>query len=158
MLRVESSRYPFCFEGTPDGNGTLAMSAFLPFNEELNRYRLVVQNAPARTRITWGAASKEFTTAQLAVGINLAAEFPANPFSEPFAAASKVIGEQQAFETAGIKNMLDSLPRWGRALPEGAAQISALRDLIVARTETTRAASRAAIKPVTHEIKIEAFR
>ena len=156
VLRVESTRYPYCFIGKPDGNDTLAMSAFLPFNEELNRYRLVVQNAPARTRITWGVASKEFTAAQLAVGIKLAAEFPENPFSEPFAAATKVMQDQQVFETNGIKNMLNPLARWSLVIPEGVGHIAALRDLIIAKSEAVRASTRAAIRPVAHEIKIEA--
>lgn len=157
ILRVESTRYPFCFTGTTDGFDTLAMSAFLPFNEQLNRYRLVVQKAPARTRITWGGVGKEFSASQLAAGINLAAEFPSNPFSEPFAAATKVLQEQQVFETSGIKNMLNPLARWGRDLPEGAAHIEALRTLIITKSEARRDASRAAMKAVSHEVKIEAI-
>ena len=37
-----------------------------------------------RFRVTWGDASKEYPAEQLAKGINLAAEFLDNPFSEPF--------------------------------------------------------------------------
>ena len=157
VLSVESTRYPFCFDGAPEGNGTLAMSQFLPFNQDLNRYLLVVQKAPARVRVTWGETSKEFTAAQLAAGINLAAEFPANPFSAPFAQASKAFAAQQAFETAGIKNMLNALPRWSAGLPEAKDHIDAIRALIVKKTEDSRDASRAAVVPVAHQLKIEAL-
>ncbi len=84
VLEVESTRYPFCFSGSETDASARAMSAFVPFNEELNRYRLVVKNAPARAVVTWGTASKEFTAAQLDSGINFAAAFPENPFSKPF--------------------------------------------------------------------------
>jgi len=35
--------------------------------------------------VTWGAETKQFTGAQLRKGINLATEFPANPFTDAFA-------------------------------------------------------------------------
>lgn len=157
VLSVESARYPYCLAGKETAADTRAMAAFIPFNEELNRFRLVVANAPARAVVTWGAATKEFTAAQLAAGVNLAAEFPDNPFQEPFAEVTKVIKEQQAFETAGIKNMLNPLARWPQALPEGTAHIDALRALIVEKSATLRAASRAAVKPVAHRITIAAL-
>ena len=154
VLSVESTRYPFCFAGKEEGTDARGILPFLPFNEELNRYRLVVKNAPARTLVTWGEASKEFTAAQLATGINLAAEFPDNPFSKPFAEATKAMQVQQIFETAGIKNMLNPLGRWSKDLPEGAAHFDAIRAIIVTKSETLRAASRAAVVPVSHQIKI----
>ena len=155
QLSVESTRYPYCFAGKEDGNDTRAMSAFVPFNDELNRYRLVVKNAPARTSVTWGGASKEFTAAQLAAGINLAAEFPDNPFAEPFAIATKVLQAQQAFETAGIKNMLNPLGRWRIDLPEGASHYDSLQKMIMTKSEAGRAASASAVKPVVHQITIK---
>ena len=157
VLSVESTRYPYCFTGKEDGNDTLAMSAYLPFNDELNRYRLVVKNAPVRTVVTWGTAFKEFSSAQLAAGINLAAEFPDNPFQAPFAEATKAFAAQQVFETAGIKNMLNPLGRWRIDVPEGAAHYDALQAMLFTKSATLRAASRgAAAKPVKHQIMITA--
>ena len=81
---VESSRYPFCFfNGTKDadrqdappqsqfaGNwhyGDAAILPFVPFNQELNRYLLIVRNlGSAKAKITWGDQSREFTAAELA--------------------------------------------------------------------------------------------
>jgi len=155
ILDVESTRYPFCFSGKIDGTDTLAMSAFLPFNEELNRFRLVVQRAPARSLVTWGATTKEFTAAQLAAGINLAAEFPENPFVEPFNAATAKMKEQQAFETVGIKGVLNAIGGWRRLMPEGVEHYDGLRSIVTTKSETLRAASRAAVKPVTYQITIQ---
>ena len=58
--------------------------ALVPLNEILNRLMLVVKNGTAaRYQVAWGDDSKTFTAEQLAQGINLAAEFPANPFTPP---------------------------------------------------------------------------
>ena len=123
-VEVESSRYPFCFTGDPASpNSTRGVLEFLPFNEELNRLLLVVKNSAApNMTVTWGAASKTFTAAQLGKGINLAAEFPDNPFSQPFAEEEKAIRQQQEFETPGVKNILHTLPGWSVLLPEEAGR------------------------------------
>src|SRR5687767_4450994 len=86
-FEIESTKYPFCFYGEPKSpSATRGIIEVFPFNEELNRFKLVVKNPPGdRVTVTWGDASKEFPAADLAKGINLAAEFAdANPFSEPF--------------------------------------------------------------------------
>jgi len=154
VLSVESTRYPFCFTGKEDGNDSRGMTPYLPFNDDLNRFRLVVKNAPARALVTWGANFKEFTAAELAAGINLAAEFPENPFQAPFAAATAAFRDQQNFETAGIKNMLNPIGRWRIDVPEGAAHYDALQAMVTAKSAALRAASRAAVKPVKHQIMI----
>ena len=82
-MTIESTRYPYCFtrgNNHPFGP-TTDILPYLPFNQELNRYLLVVKNLKSpRARVTWGTGSKEFSAAQLATGINLAAEFLDNPF------------------------------------------------------------------------------
>ena len=156
VLEVESTRYPFCFSNKRGDTDTLAMSEYLPFNDELNRYRLVVKNAPANALVTWGSSSKTFTAQQLAGGINLAAEFPDNPFQGPSGRAMKAFADQQAFEVTGIKGMLTFLPRWRRDLPEGRAQYDELGKMIFAKSEAMRNASAAAVKPVAHQIQIAA--
>lgn len=156
VIEVESTRYPFCFfgeAGTPES--TLGMAECLPFNEDLNRFRLVVTNAPAeKYRVTWGSATKEFPAAALANGINLAAEFPDNPFREPFRKVEAALTKQQTFETPATKTLLHSLPEWKKQMPEATAQIAALGQAVLDKDAALRADSRAAVVPVKHTLTI----
>jgi lysophospholipase L1-like esterase len=153
-VEVESTRYPFCFTGDPKStNATAGMIEFLPFNQDLNRYTLVVKGAGAGdVKVTWGNASKTFKAADLEKGINLAAEFLDNPFSGPFAAVEKEIRRQQDYETPLVKTLLNSMGDLKRMLPEDA---EAFAKKAIARDAELRDASAAAVKPVTHTIKIE---
>ena len=119
-VEIESSRYPFCFSGDPKSTGaTTGMIEFVPFNEELNRFTLVVENAPAdKCKVTWGKSSKEFSKEQLAKGINLAAEFIDNPFSEPFRKVEAAVREQQKYETPLVKSVVTKLPDFKKLVPE----------------------------------------
>src|ERR1041385_2107107 len=83
---IKSSRYPFCDcarnSGTnkssypdcnlPAGKETDSIHAVLAkFDDELNRFTLVVKDASAANySVTWGTATKQFTGAQLRKGIN----------------------------------------------------------------------------------------
>jgi lysophospholipase L1-like esterase len=158
-FKVESSRYPFCFYGEPRSpTGTRSMVDLLPFNQELNRFLLVVKNSQAtRLKVTWGTVSKEFPRAKLEQGINLAAEFLDNPFSQPFTQGEDVIKAQQMFETLAIKSLLHNLPDGALALPEDQPTFDRLKASILKRSQAQRAASSAAVTPVTHEFKIEAL-
>jgi len=155
-IEVESTRYPFCFFGNPDDPAaTAGIIEFLPFNQDLNRYQLVVKNATApKLKVTWGKTSKEFTKEELEKGVNLAAEFLDNPFSEPFKTVQAAIQAQQAFETPAIKTLLHSLLEWRGQLP-GAANYDALESDVIKKDITLREASRAAVKPVKHTLVIE---
>ena len=99
-------------------------------------------------RSTWGSESKTFTGYQLERGINLAAEFPCNPFCEAFAKVDAAVAVKQAYETKQIKQAFRS--------PE----VKTDMDGVVAKTESQReplaAAIRAAFVPVTHTITIVA--
>jgi len=66
-VEVESSRYPFCFYGDPTRtDSTRGVLEFLPFNQDLNRFMLVVKNAgTGKVKVTWGTSSKEFEGPQL---------------------------------------------------------------------------------------------
>jgi len=149
-IRIESRRYPFCATGPLDSDSSLRSGMTLvPFNEDLNRFMLVVQNAPAkRYRVTWGDNSKSYTAKQLAQGVNLAADFETNPFSEAFARVDKAVAQKQAYETRQVKTLFHG--------PEGRADM----DATVALTEKTRAPLAKAIEtafvPVRHTIRIEA--
>jgi hypothetical protein len=156
-ISIESTKYPFCFTGAPeDPNSTAGIIEFLPFNQDLNRYSLVVKNATGDMKVTWGATSKTFTAEQLAQGINLAAEFLNNPFSKPFQQAQDVIYKQQAFETSANKTFLHSLMEWRKNFPEEEKSFQHLADITMQRQETLRTASTAAVKPVQHTISVEA--
>jgi hypothetical protein len=158
VLTVESTRYPFCFSSDKLGEGSLAMTEFLPFNEDLNRYVLVVKNAPSRSRVTWGSKNKKFTAAQLNAGINLAAEFPDNPFAEPFAAATRKMQEQQRFDGDSVHAAIQAIKKLRNDLPEGETLYNELQEILVAKAASFRAAARSAIHPIGHQIKIEAVR
>lgn len=153
VMDVESTRYPYCFSGRKDGIETLAMSEFLPFNAELNRYMLIVKNAPPKSRITWGTESREFTAAQLAAGINLAGEFPDNPFRGSFSAVTAAIAEQQKFETMTIKTGMGALTNFAN-IKKAQPHVEALLSMVIAEDSAMRMAARELVKPVVHRIQI----
>src|SRR5215467_3849708 len=123
--QIKSSRYPFCAcvpetngpptyplcsgdDATKDNSIRSGMT-LIPFNRELNRFVLVAKNGKAgKYRVTWGNESKTFTSAQLANGINLAEEFPSNPFGEAFAKVDSTVAAKEAFETKQIKQIFRS--------------------------------------------------
>jgi hypothetical protein len=78
----------------------------VPFNQDLNRLVLVVTGGQASTyQVTWGAISRTYTAQQLSGGINLAADFEVNPFSEAFAAVDQAVARKQEFETTQVKKL-----------------------------------------------------
>lgn len=170
---IESSRYPFCpcapadqaafsypvcgQDDTNSDNSIRSGMTLVPFNQDLNRLTLVVKHGDAsRYLITWGDVSKTFTADQLAQGINLAAEFPSNPFSAAFAKVDAAVAAKQAYET---KEMKELFHQTGAPHPS-MADVTAHTDQIVNTTEQEHAALIAAVQaafaPVTHVIKITA--
>jgi len=150
-VKIKSARYPFCAapgDAAKDDNIRSAM-ALIPFNQDLNRLLLVVKNGAAQNyQVTWGAESRTYSSGQLAAGVNLAADFALNPFSEAFKKVDETVGAKQAYETRQIKDLFHG--------PEGRAD----KDATAALTEKARAPLAAAIKkslgPVTHTIQITA--
>jgi lysophospholipase L1-like esterase len=148
-LTVTSRRYPFCATGPVDQDNSIrAGMALVPFNETLNRFRLVVKGAPAAgCKLAWGGQSRTYSAAQLAAGVNLAADFPENPFSEPFAKVDQAVAAKQAYETRQIKTLFHG--------EEGRVNLPAT----VALTEQVRKKFADAIPtplpPVRHTLKIE---
>ncbi|MGE5296156.1 MAG: SGNH/GDSL hydrolase family protein [Solirubrobacterales bacterium] len=149
-VEIESSRYPFCATGPANNDGSLRSGmALVPFNAELNRLTLVIRNAPAkRYTIAWGETSKTYTAEELAAGVNLAADFEANPFSEAFKAVDEAVAKKQSYETRQIKDLFHG--------PEGQADMA----MTAALTEKARApladAVTKAFAPVRHTIEIKA--
>jgi len=148
-VQIESTRYPFCATGPLDRDSSIRSGmAQVPFNEELNRFLLVVRNARAeRYRVTWGETSKSYAAGALRRGVNLAADFPVNPFSAAFARVDDAVARKQAYETRQIKTLFHG--------PEGRVDMPAT----VALTERTRAplveAVGLAFVPVRYSIRIE---
>lgn len=156
QLEIESTRYPFCFVDDPaNPQSTRAVLDCFPFNDDLNRLRLVVKNLSApRATIRWGTADKIFSAAQLAAGINLAAEFLDNPFNAAFARVETAVKAQQAFETPAVKTLLQTLPVWQSTLPEEKATLTRLQSVILAKARTLAADAQRTVVPVRHSVSI----
>lgn len=156
-IEIESTRYPFCFPGDADKpTSTRSIVEFIPFNQELNRYRLVVKNAPgSKVKVTWGKESKVFSSAELAEGINLAAEFLDNPFQEQFSRISTTIRDKEAIDLKMTKSMQHSLLDWKELLPEFSDQYTKMTQRLVIRAKEESAKMSALVTPVKHVIQIE---
>ncbi len=159
-VEVESSRYPFCFYGDAPTSptSTRGVLEFFPFNADLNRFMLVVTNVPAgkQLKVTWGKDSKTYSADELSKGINLAAEFLDNPFSEPFRAVDQAVRRQQVFETPLVKQLIHDLPAYKEFVPEENAALDRIAVALLKKDQSLIEASSAAVKPVIHSIKIEA--
>jgi lysophospholipase L1-like esterase len=157
-VEVESTRYPFCFQGDPDKpeQTDACVLKFLPFNPDLNRYLLVVKGLKgSKARVTWGSMTKEFSATDLAHGINLAAEFLANPFCDQFDEVNVAVQAQQAEETILVKSFLHNLSAFKNVSPNSAAALEqAARDGI-AQDKKLFDAAVAQVVPIRHTIKIE---
>ncbi|MHC4338027.1 MAG: SGNH/GDSL hydrolase family protein [Planctomycetota bacterium] len=161
VIEVESSRYPFCFFGDPaKPKSTRGVIEFLPFNEELNRFVLVANNISedAKYKVTWGEAARQYTGSELAKGINLAADFLDNPFSEPFRRCEEVIVKQQVFETTLTRRLLHHIPDYLRYVPDAKEDLDNVIEKLCQKDKETAAASAASVVPVRHSIKIEITR
>jgi lysophospholipase L1-like esterase len=165
---VESSRYPFCFfsgRGDPPQehvlpfeahlNGTAAMLAAVPFNQDLNRFRLRVTGlGAANAAVTWGAQTRRYTAAELEAGINLAADFLDNPFVPAFLELYRAVRAKQDAENQWIKEFRgDRRPALARLLGADSAELLQLdRGYAAVHAALDR---RCAVRPVTHTIRIE---
>jgi lysophospholipase L1-like esterase len=158
-VTIESTRYPFCFTGKEkDPNGTVSILPYVSFNKDLNRYKLVVTNlSKSNADVTWGKATKTFTKSELEAGINLAEEFLDNPFSASFAALDRVVAAKQSRETNTIKRTITNFRTLLRDFSgdkELAHALDVIRTKLFEQNVLDAAKARAAVKPVTHTIKI----
>ncbi len=150
VLTLTSHRYPFCAAGDPTKDDSLRSGmSLVPFNQDLNRLTLVVKGGSAANyKVTWGPSSKTYAADELAKGVNLAADFAANPFSEAFDKVDEAVAAKQNYETRQVKTLFHG--------EEGHFDMPAT----VALTEKVRKhfadAIPQAFVPVTHTIHIEA--
>jgi hypothetical protein len=157
-IHVESTRYPFCFTGDPkDPQSTLNVINYLPFNDNLNRYMLIVKKVPgSKAKVTWGNTTKEFSASDLAKGINLAAEFAGdNPFSVAFAKVNDAVVAQQTDETGLTKYWLGGMKDLQSSLPSQGPLLDQITQIGIKERDRLAQAAAAAVVPVDHTIKIE---
>jgi lysophospholipase L1-like esterase len=149
-VSITSRRYPFCATGAADKDNSMRSAmTLIPFNAELNRLKLVVLGASAGNyAVMWGDASRTYTAAQLAAGVNLAEDFAENPFSAAFAKVEAAVMAKQTYETRQIKELFHG--------PEGKADADATAALTEKVRQPLADAIAAAFVPVTHTIRIEA--
>jgi lysophospholipase L1-like esterase len=147
-IEIESSRYPFCFTS----DELLKIAELFPFNQDLNRLTLKVSGAGnGKVKVIWGEGSKTFAAEDLQAGINLAAEFPTNPFVEPFKKAEAAIRAQQEFETPMIKTLYHK-----QVAPSDEQKAEQERAEARTKQQELAAAAARSVAPVKHTIKIEA--
>ncbi len=158
-VELESSRWPFCFEGDAKA-GTRSILPFCDFNQKLNRYTLQVKNlSAAKTKVTWGTESKEFTKEQLTAGINLTAEFNKTPFDKVYSSLWNAVGIKQSHETVMIKNLIThfrSFAGEAKQDPEFAAALEVLKKKMASKQQQLDAEARKLLVPVKHTLKVEA--
>ena len=148
-IKIESSRYPFCAMDSIDNDDSIRSGmALVPFNQDLNRLILIARNGKAkRYKVTWGDVTREYTGKQLKQGVNLAEDFPVNPFCDAFKDVDEAVSTKQIYETKQIKELFHGSP--GKTDMEKT----------VIDSELVRAALVDAIKsacvPVTHTITIK---
>ena len=153
VVSLRSFRIPASFEpGDVTKDGTIAAGvALADFQKKLNRLTLrVAGTKTAQVKVTWGDVAKIFTAAELAKGVNLAAEFPQNPTSQAFAKIWKAVAEKQAYETKQIKTLFRS--------PEAKKDIEAVVKSSQVEFDRLAAALQATLKPVDSTLKVEEVR
>jgi hypothetical protein len=165
VIEVESSRYPFCAcvdntdpadsypscakQDSTSDNSLLSAMKLIPFNEQLNRLTLIGKNGKhSKYEVTWGSQTKTFTADQLSHGVNLAAEFPSNPFCAAFGKVDAAIAAKQAYETKQMKEIFRS--------PEAKSDMEAVAAKTEQERELLAAAIQQAFAPLTHVLKIQA--
>ena len=159
-VEMESTRYPFCFDGNAkDPNGTASILPYTPFNQELNRFILKVNNlTAAEADVSFGSATKTFTRDQLSAGINLAAEFLENPFVGPFQRVMNEVAQKQNYETTMIKGLITNFRQLEGQFANDAEVQDALNTLRRKMTEADDAAyakAKSAVEPVRYSLVIK---
>jgi lysophospholipase L1-like esterase len=159
-VTVKSTRYPFCFTGelgSKEPGTTAAITEFFPFNEDLNRLMLVVKGlTAAKAKVTWGATTKEYTSAELASGVNLAKDFLQNPFSDQFAKVHAAVLVQESQETFLSKTFMHNLATGKASLAPGNDELwDQLLDSGMKQHDLLYRKASDLVVPVTHTIKIE---
>ena len=156
VVQLESTRYPFCFNNDatlPASNRSIL--PFLPFNQELNRFMLVVRNLKReKATVTWGTASRSFTRKELESGVNLSDAFAGtNPFKDNFNKADAAVSAKELYETQ-IKSTFATVATLLNE-PENQSRVETLFNLLfVDGIKKKDADIRAILAPVKHTLTI----
>ena len=159
-IEVVSKRYPFCFFGPAEGQwGTVSVLEVLPFQKDLNRFKLVVNGLPgAKAKVKWGDDSKEFSREELSNGINLAAEFLNHPLCDAFKRVEEKVSEKQKYETFMIKQVITHMPSVLSQFEDDKEIVELtdkMRDKMISREIELQKEVRALVAGVKHVIEIE---
>jgi hypothetical protein len=159
-IQLESTRYPFCFFGEPSSpRSTKGILEFLPFNEDLNRFKLVVKGATGgRVKVTWGEVSREFSGVEAERGINLAAAFMDNPFSAQFLKVEEAVKNQQNYETPLVKRVMHELAEFQSIIPEEKATMEQIKHTGMRKAKNLFEQAAKEVVPVRHTIRVEIIR
>lgn len=148
---ILSRRLPFSpGPGALDRDDSLrAGLGLVPFDDELNRFIFRIESPKSASyTVQWGAQKREYSSAELARGVNLAKDFDNHPLVPAFKKIWDAVGKKQEYETRQIKTLVHG--------PEGAAD----REATFALTEKARASFEKAVlaarKPVEHQILVTA--
>ena len=132
------------------------MLRFFPFNDDLNRYLLVVKGLRgSKAKVTWASQSKEFAAADLAKGINLAAEFLINPFCEEFDRVNAAVQKQQALETTLVKQYMHNVPAFAAMVPNEADSLQRVTLEGIKQDKRLFDSAQELVVPIQHTIRIE---
>lgn len=157
-VTIESTHYPFCFAGNPgDANSTSGVIDLIPFNEDLNRYLLVVKGLQAaNAKVTWGTESRTFPAADLSKGINLAAAFAAHtPFDAAFAKVEQAIWQQQEPQPTYELYFFHHLADYKVMVADQTELIDQVAAAITVQDKSRASNAAAQVVPVRHTLKIE---
>ena len=158
-LTVKSVRYPFCFgtdEPKMENSGDpRSILPFISFNQDLNRFTLLVKNPPeGRLKVTWGGQSKEFASGDLKNGINLAEEFPLNPFCDAFGKLAREVENRGLFQFVARAIMMGTT-KIENPTPEALEAGNKLESVLVRQSELLRDSEAKTPPAVTHMITVE---
>ncbi|SDU17621.1 Lysophospholipase L1 [Verrucomicrobium sp. GAS474] len=164
-VEVESTRLPFFFEGDPKAveSTPAAIVAFTTFNEDLNRYLLVVKGFKGdKAKVTWSSpdgsvsVSQVFPAADLEKGVNLAAAFIGQtPLSAAFQKVHNAVKIQQSNEVPLVKGFFHGLTSFKKVAPRHDSTFDDLKAAALEQDETLFKDAVGCIAPVRHLIKIE---
>jgi lysophospholipase L1-like esterase len=151
-LTLQSSRFPFSLGAgelsTPDS--LASAEVWSDFQNRFNRFILAVHNAPSgRYRVTWGPASRIYSSAQLARGVNLARDFSMNPLSSAFQKVDQLVALKQELETYEIKQVAHG-PTGARNLDNALSVCEGYRDQLISDIHSE-------MQPVIHRLEIQSL-
>ena len=104
--------------------------------------------------MTWGGQSKEFASGDLKNGINLAEEFPLNPFCDAFGKLAREVENRGLFQFVARAIMMGTT-KIENPTPEALEAGNKLESVLVRQSELLRDSEAKTPPAVTHMITVE---